>query len=115
MPRKTAIWSKVSGAVSGFNEAAARCRGKRLPGGDGRPHGPDRFNEAAARCRGKLGAGHTTRSPSRASMRPRPDAAENQSRRREPAAPGSFNEAAARCRGKRPESRAQAAAGCLLQ
>ena len=35
-----------------FNEAAARCRGKRLR--DGRRSGPLlRFNEAAARCRGK--------------------------------------------------------------
>ena len=37
-----------------------------------------RFNEAAARCRGKLAAaGRDRRLPPRASMRPRPDAAEN--------------------------------------
>ena len=61
----------------GFNEAAARCRGKRRRSLSGRE--PSRcFNEAAARCRGKPvqrqeqpGAKHD------ASMRPRPDAAEN--------------------------------------
>ena len=37
---------------AGFNEAAARCRGKTR--GAGAPvHRPGRFNEAAARCRGK--------------------------------------------------------------
>ena len=37
-----------------------------------------RFNEAAARCRGKLGAGQVAQADSYyASMRPRPDAAEN--------------------------------------
>ena len=61
----------------GFNEAAARCRGKL----DHQPFplGPHRrFNEAAARCRGKLRRGvrlHAARLL--ASMRPRPDAAEN--------------------------------------
>ena len=60
------------------------------------------FNEAAARCRGKLDS--TLEVPGvldAASMRPRPDAAENH-------APSvqvdlylcGFNEAAARCRGK---------------
>ena len=84
-----------------FNEAAARCRGK--------PRGPAPatpaarcFNEAAARCRGKP---HKRRSSHGsvplASMRPRPDAAENRAARpavRTP--PRGFNEAAARCRGK---------------
>ena len=87
-------------SARGFNEAAARCRGKLTVPGDVGPAGaasmrprPDaaenddppapaaaddtRFNEAAARCRGKLSS--PTRSPAR---------------RR------SFNEAAARCRGK---------------
>ena len=61
-----------------------------------------RFNEAAARCRGKPSPSSAARSrQARASMRPRPDAAEN------PPDPfghqrvdDSFNEAAARCRGK---------------
>ena len=35
------------------------------------------FNEAAARCRGKLDLAERTRDLLRASMRPRPDAAEN--------------------------------------
>ena len=35
------------------------------------------FNEAAARCRGKLGYRYRTDKRHRASMRPRPDAAEN--------------------------------------
>ena len=59
-----------------FNEAAARCRGKRVAASRGRG-GVGGFNEAAARCRGKRSG-------------PRPD----------PGAVGCFNEAAARCRGK---------------
>ena len=59
------------------------------------------FNEAAARCRGKQVLQAWAAGVAPASMRPRPDAAEN----RAPAAgDGSagrrFNEAAARCRGK---------------
>ena len=117
-------------APAGFNEAAARCRGKRLPAGTARTDRPRRFNEAAARCRGKLrrsalstclkyGASMRPRpdaaenkrwhercvAAEEASMRPRPDAAENDSA---PAAgsrcTASFNEAAARCRGKRASS-----------
>ena len=47
-----------------------------------RPHQPHdirihRFNEAAARCRGKLQAGGRDGRTQPASMRPRPDAAEN--------------------------------------
>ena len=62
----------------------------------------DRFNEAAARCRGKLTAvQQDSQQPTAASMRPRPDAAENMPFRiRSSAAPDRFNEAAARCRGK---------------
>ena len=109
----------------GFNEAAARCRGKppayapRLPRRGG-------FNEAAARCRGKPRARRLGVFLRVASMRPRPDAAENRSRTCAPNGPGvpasmrprpdaaenprgrsaahargsCFNEAAARCRGK---------------
>ena len=62
-----------------------------------------RFNEAAARCRGKLRcwcAGNGRAEP--ASMRPRPDAAENSIGSGARARSGDcFNEAAARCRGKR--------------
>ena len=61
----------------GFNEAAARCRGK--PRAAGRAGcARRRFNEAAARCRGKLALGESRdHPPAPASMRPRPDAAEN--------------------------------------
>ena len=60
-----------------FNEAAARCRGKRPgvgPAGRDRTHG---FNEAAARCRGKLDRRPVHGDARSASMRLRPDAAEN--------------------------------------
>ena len=70
-----------SSYIGCFNEAAARCRGKRQPaaGGHGRTDG---FNEAAARCRGKLSLGSSAdRVTTAASMRPRPDAAENALRR----------------------------------
>ena len=54
MPRKTdGSGSGRMAAPTGFNEAAARCRGKLRNPAPGR--GPVRgFNEAAARCRGKL-------------------------------------------------------------
>ena len=73
---------------SGFNEAAARCRGKTLT----------KWLESLRRVR--------------ASMRPRPDAAE----KRPAACPrrgrrGGFNEAAARCRGKTPRGGAGGACG----
>ena len=59
-----------------FNEAAARCRGKRrTAGGPGAAAG--RFNEAAARCRGKRPLFRIGGDRAAASMRPRPDAAEN--------------------------------------
>ena len=110
-----------------FNEAAARCRGKRGPTRPRRPARRAGFNEAAARCRGKLASiwdcatavaasmrprpdaaenaqrtPGARRSPRAASMRPRPDAAENTNRPCRPSARARrFNEAAARCRGKR--------------
>ena len=67
---------RVRPARSGFNEAAARCRGKH---GRLRRRGCNRrgFNEAAARCRGKRVGLPPGRGRRRASMRPRPDAAEN--------------------------------------
>ena len=90
-----------------FNEAAARCRGKHRFGRTWRGCWPS-FNEAAARCRGKPGRGTGEGAGlDYASMRPRPDAAENAGERLEAAAPGNgFNEAAARCRGK-PEQEAE--------
>ena len=60
-----------------FNEAAARCRGK-LGAGVVVAEAVECFNEAAARCRGKRRLRHAPildHPP--ASMRPRPDAAEN--------------------------------------
>ena len=114
---------------SGFNEAAARCRGKRQPRRERERHGPG-FNEAAARCRGKRMGEVLDRLGQVASMRPRPDAAENKRHRwglsHRPSASmrprpdaaensagpasagmrgGGFNEAAARCRGKHAQPR----------
>ena len=59
-----------------FNEAAARCRGKRR-GGCRAPRSCRCFNEAAARCRGKHHGLLVGVRADVASMRPRPDAAEN--------------------------------------
>ena len=78
MPRKTRLPARLrSGRTLRFNEAAARCRGK-PPSAMTRPAPGGCFNEAAARCRGKLvrlRAALVERDY--ASMRPRPDAAEN--------------------------------------
>ena len=76
MPRKTASRAPRRPTGSRFNEAAARCRGKLdfIRAGRGRRGG---FNEAAARCRGKQGRSHHADARAQASMRPRPDAAEN--------------------------------------
>ena len=115
--RRTAV-------VRRFNEAAARCRGKRVNTAPRQARG-NSFNEAAARCRGKparpplVDRGRAASMRPRpdaaenaydavrdigrggASMRPRPDAAENMARRtRHWTASCGFNEAAARCRGK---------------
>ena len=78
MPRKTPSAGSLRNTPSAcFNEAAARCRGKPRV---------DRPLEGAAED---------------ASMRPRPDAAENLSFIARPGQPAAgFNEAAARCRGK---------------
>ena len=101
MPRKTSYASTAPfGALSHFNEAAARCRGKRkveLPEPVGRHTSmrprldaaenavdastvnrqPAYFNEAAARCRGKPPLRHSSGIRTPTSMRPRLDAAEN--------------------------------------
>ena len=67
-----------------------------------RPAAARRFNEAAARCRGKRQDGRDDPELPGASMRPRPDAAENFNRSTIARHAGAgFNEAAARCRGKR--------------
>ena len=79
MPRKTwACAADAVGAGGGFNEAAARCRGKPAASVPEASILAACFNEAAARCRGKRPV-------------PRPT----------PSAWCRFNEAAARCRGKR--------------
>ena len=62
---------------------------------------PPGFNEAAARCRGKLDCPSFYDERMRASMRPRPDAAENlEGALMQLSTRIRFNEAAARCRGK---------------
>ena len=96
------IAASARGIGMRFNEAAARCRGKRC--GQGYCfYVSSSFNEAAARCRGKRPTTPTTPTVQyEASMRPRPDAAENASDSpARPSAARRFNEAAARCRGKR--------------
>ena len=100
MPRKTRAGRTKGRPPRRFNEAAARCRGK--PDADGADvHSDPRFNEAAARCRGKRGDVVRAAVDGLASMRPRPDAAENMYAARTKAnVPERFNEAAARCRGK---------------
>ena len=78
MPRKTDMRKSRRSETSGFNEAAARCRGKRGMTETRVIGSTTRFNEAAARCRGKRVEGREPNVP-----------------------PLGFNEAAARCRGKR--------------
>ena len=88
-----------------FNEAAARCRGKTIAKREKATVHGFRFNEAAARCRGKTDNEHEKHKQTRtkASMRPRPDAAEKPDRQpRRRTVTRCFNEAAARCRGKTP-------------
>ena len=110
-----AVRARVQYAQSYFNEAAARCRGKPLHVASGY-YTLRGFNEAAARCRGK-----PRRSPRRptltpvASMRPRPDAAENPTTGRTSGRNSTrFNEAAARCRGKPPPIRRERVGGRRL-
>ena len=79
MPRKT---NRVRPAAveepCRFNEAAARCRGKPSMAVLSGAARAERFNEAAARCRGKpRSVAEDLGSAAHASMRPRPDAAEN--------------------------------------
>ena len=121
---------RAAAAKTGIPEASMRPRPdaaeNRRGRGSGRPTG-GRFNEAAARCRGKRVSVSAWRRDPAASMRPRPDAAENivasnladppppprasmrprpdaaENWRHRPAGAGRrrcFNEAAARCRGK---------------
>ena len=74
--KRGTLTSSTRSSTSGFNEAAARCRGKPDHRVDVRPTRGS-FNEAAARCRGKHGARARHGERRAASMRPRPDAAEN--------------------------------------
>ena len=54
MPRKTPTGRcRVPLGPGSFNEAAARCRGKRVQGWSKDRAACGGFNEAAARCRGK--------------------------------------------------------------
>ena len=126
MPRKTRLDARLYACCHGFNEAAARCRGKqqvacaallqrRLASMRPRPDAAENDGglhhvtlPIGASMRPRPDAAENTcyparrpQTPPRASMRPRPDAAENCSSERTPPrdAPG-FNEAAARCRGK---------------
>ena len=101
MPRKTRARRTDLRLGQGFNEAAARCRGKREDSearkvrdvlASMRPR-PDAAENARQRAHGP---GRRT-----ASMRPRPDAAENSDTSTPmPKRASRFNEAAARCRGK---------------
>ena len=80
MPRKTRLRANDGNVpADGFNEAAARCRGKHA-GSSTAPPASAGFNEAAARCRGKRGPPVAGQIHLQASMRPRPDAAENVAR-----------------------------------
>ena len=101
MPRKTLRLRVALLYPVRFNEAAARCRGKRrlvvepgkLVGASMRPRPDAAENRLAGVMEGRSDGG--------ASMRPRPDAAENpRARTATPRARPCFNEAAARCRGK---------------
>ena len=102
MPRKTVTTTTLTTTrIRRFNEAAARCRGKRFQSrptrarvdvASMRPR-PDAAENDGAHVYGDV--------PLVASMRPRPDAAENVARAVMSAKyRPSFNEAAARCRGK---------------
>ena len=53
MPRKTCASRCSARRRRGFNEAAARCRGKRTVRVAFMRSSVRRFNEVAARCRGK--------------------------------------------------------------
>ena len=117
MPRKTACGTRPTVSVPGcFNEAAARCRGK-----PGLLPGVCRVGAAASMRPRPDAAENLQRRVSHlevqvASMRPRPDAAENQS---EQDGDGGellgFNEAAARCRGKPAEAKFLVHIAVMLQ
>ena len=113
MPRKT-----VRGVLTGGGDMAASMRPRPDAAENGPRRRPRAaragcFNEAAARCRGKRLRAADPRAPGAvpASMRPRPDAAENTPSTTTPRRPPwCFNEAAARCRGK-PAARRCCATG----
>ena len=103
MPRKTHGSRRVRGVIL-LASMRPRPDAAENPGEHGRvPAGGRGFNEAAARCRGKRRiADEWLGDVELASMRPRPDAAENVHRSDGdgPCYHAGFNEAAARCRGK---------------
>ena len=117
MPRKTHRAGEVQAGVIG--RASMRPRPDAAENAVQEDRGVLRrpgFNEAAARCRGKhpwrLGGDPGTW----ASMRPRPDAAENSHLLRSiPLDDCGFNEAAARCRGKPTTAAFWSSESSLLQ
>ena len=102
MPRKTLpVGDRIPGRACASMRPRPDAAENNFAGRSTRAGGVRRFNEAAARCRGKRGGEGETRTTAGASMRPRPDAAENTGGRNStPTRPSRFNEAAARCRGK---------------
>ena len=117
MPRKTVTRTRpFRFRADGFNEAAARCRGKPPP----KEHDYPDATMASMRPRPDAAENHRQAEAEdaarKASMRPRPDAAENPARRTPSRPPQErFNEAAARCRGKPASACRPGAAGSLLQ
>ena len=77
MPRKTSSSGSGAGAEAGFNEAAARCRGKHPSD----PIAREQLRQASMRPRPdaaeNAAQAELPPEPPRASMRLRPDAAEN--------------------------------------
>ena len=100
MPGKTPHRPFSEQMESCFNEAPAKCRGKRRPELASKSR-MTCFNEAPAKCRGKQAKRMVNIEADQASMRPQRNAGENgalveMSRRNSIC----FNEAPAKCRGK---------------
>ena len=77
MPRKTSSIASMRSSSACFNEAAARCRGKRLPQISCCARAFARFKRPRPDAAENGPARHERSERGRASMRPRPDAAEN--------------------------------------
>ena len=104
MPRKTSGSPATDLHHRCFNEAAARCRGKRGQAGHHRGGRAASMRPRPDAAENTLGRQHPLLHPAGASMRPRPDAAENAGAKTTCGwRTGGFNEAAARCRGKRKQ------------